>query len=107
MKASETATSPAKTLLWQKVLDRKQFYAFEFVKDFDIGAYTWDFVCVELRWIVHITPDSIDQSVRRSLLEENYKLTTLHPYEVQNEFSHVEGLLSEMLKDIVGRPCGE
>lgn len=107
MKAFESVTSLAKDLLWQKLFDQKQFYAFEFVRDFHAGANIWDFACPELGWIVHISSDAITSSTQRSLVNGGHKLTILHPNEVQSDFPQVETLLTEALKDIVGRPCGE
>ena len=50
--------TPAKTLLWQKVLRGKQFEHYKFLRQKPIGDYIVDFYCAELRLVIEIDGDS-------------------------------------------------
>ncbi|NND07409.1 MAG: DUF559 domain-containing protein [Saprospiraceae bacterium] len=107
MKLFLTATAKAKQILWTTLLDQKQFFAFEFTQNERKGDFLWHFMCIELKWIIHLASDTDIRQAVSDLENEGFRVTILYPDEICHEFSNIERLLTEELRDMVGKPCGE
>lgn len=92
-------TINAASKLWNDLFADRQFYAFEFLRNYKIKETTVDFYCAEAQFIVYIEdrPTRAQIRVRNAFKKEvestGYKFVVLSKWEIDDQYSEVIRLL--------------
>jgi len=97
----------AEVYIWDKLLRRKQFYSFKFLRQRPVNNYIADFMCKELNLIIEIDglTHSFEEVSNNDLIRENrlkelgFTIIRFNDEEVINDFDNIIRVLENFLID--------
>lgn len=92
-------------ILWRDVLSRKQFYAYQFNRQFPIQNYIVDFICRKLKLVIEVDGSSHQDKVEQDELRDQelnylgYRVLRVSEKDVRHDLLNVIRSIEMYLPD--------
>lgn len=103
-----TSSADIMEKLWINLLENKNFFGFEFLRNGKISDVSFDFICPEVRFAIKIQSDkksALSRQQKKSVTAEDYRFVILSARELTEDFKVATDYLTDQFSDLVRFKC--